>query len=139
MEDDFDTAPTFSDTGVVVTKTVSFHFQKALDSETGILGHTDTEDGQYLSLGGYSYGSPNNPIEPLYFRDITRPGWPVRSVVLRSATVYTVTSEFNPVVATPHNEYTEEPEPTFTPFSDAQYAWYPPQLMGCAPFPTIRP
>ena len=97
-DDNFDNSPgALGDETVVLTKTVAVDFTKAYNQNDGLLPlSTDNENdntfGSYQTLAGYSYAQVNEPIQPLYFKDVSVEDMPVRSVVLRSAEIATTVS-----------------------------------------------
>jgi len=94
--------PYFGD-NAVVSGTVSLNLIGAL-GPGDILELVSTEDGAYYSLDGHTMTAPGQPIQPLFFTDISVPQWPVRSVVFKEGRYETMT-DFDPVIAVPVNDY----------------------------------
>lgn len=92
-------------------------FTATVNFSKGIFRVVSTNDGSYLTLSDNSALVTEEPIQPLYYRDIPR----MRSVVLISSS-YTVTTDINPLVLTPINEYASVLGEK--PLSD-ELAWFP--------------
>lgn len=105
--DNFDNTGTLSPGENSSLKEISIDFKNALEPETTILEELSTDDGNYQTFGGYTYASPSEAIQPLYFQDVSLPEQVARSAIVRNSSVYQVTSEYDPVVATPYNEFVE--------------------------------
>jgi len=110
----------------VLIKEVSFNFSDAIQPDVGILSTEGTDDGTYQEFGGFSYASLNQPVQPLYFRDVTVPEQTVRSIVILEADVADVQADFNPVIASPDNEFVDNPEALLSTETNAEDIWYPP-------------
>jgi hypothetical protein len=105
--------------GSTLSQTVNIDFSTALAQHTTT---NQTPDGQFLALAGHTTAAPNQPIQPLFYTDITDEDQPVRSLVLRSAS-FTTRNGFDPTIATPYNEYVTAPTEKELPQLSA---WYPP-------------
>jgi hypothetical protein len=93
------------DTGVV-TGSVSINFTEAQN-----LTLSETSNGDYYALNGSIHIVPGQPMQPLHFGDVTVPQLPARGVLLLNAS-YEAQGAFDPVVASPYNEYaTDNIEP----------------------------
>lgn len=112
---------------VVISTTTNFTFTPALSGNNNLLSLSSDADGNYLTFGGYSAASLDQPIQPLYFRNVSKPDLGVRSGVIRSATVNQVSGNFNPTIATASNEFVNASESKIDPLADGQPpTWYPP-------------
>ena len=83
----------------LVTGTVNIDFSTAEN-----LDLAETTDGDYYQLNGSIHAVPGQPIQPLFFGEVTTPNYAARGVLLMNAT-FTVQKDFDPVVAVPFNEY----------------------------------
>jgi len=140
--DDFELSLTTQDQ---FTNTISFEFIDQVNPEDEILSlnkddenGTENTFGSYQSLAAYSYAEEGQPVQPLYFKDVTQAASDIRSVVVRSAEIDTdVIPDFDPIVATVDNEFvlpqegagnkTESDIAALATVEDAQIesAWYP--------------
>ncbi|MEZ4866222.1 MAG: CARDB domain-containing protein [Caldilineaceae bacterium] len=128
VEDNFQIGGSLGDDQVVISTTANFNFTGALSGDASILS-TSSDDtfGDYMTFGDYSVAAPDQPVQPLYFRDISAANLSVRSGVVRSATVAKVEDNFDPTIATPDNEFTDNPESQIEPLADGSMpSWYPP-------------
>ncbi|MFN8443854.1 MAG: CARDB domain-containing protein [Caldilineaceae bacterium] len=113
------TVPTGS-LGETISTTVNINFSGALGSDE-YLPLISTGDGQYYSLNGSTTADVGAPIQPLFFSDVSTANNVARSVVLRGAN-YQSRQNFNPVVASPYNEYVTDASEAQL---DASSGWYP--------------
>jgi len=67
-----------------------------------------TGAGQYYALNGHVAALAGQPVQPLHFGDITVAQKPVRSAVVLGGS-YTTQANFDPVIASPYNEYVTAP------------------------------
>lgn len=111
------TLPTGSFGDQVITTTLDINFATALGGEQTVT----TPDGQYIALNDHVNAEPGEPVQPLFFGDVTGQTAPARDVVLRSAT-FNTRNDFNPVVASPYNEFVTNP--TEAELASTQ-SWYP--------------
>jgi len=120
---DFDPSGSLSDSDVI-TKPIKIDFQKVLDEnpDNGDLSSLSTDDGNYFSLYGSTNADADEPVQPLYFRDISVASAEARSVVLLGATIASTTENFDPLVGTPINEFVSDAEAAL----DSSFGWYPP-------------
>lgn len=126
------------------TQTVSFQFTNQINPNEEILElNTDQDNdgnnntfGNYQSLADYSYAELGQPVQPLYFKDVTQASSQVRSVVIRSGDIKTaVLNNFDPIIATPDNEFVTPEESQISGLATVndesiQPAWYPPRIVG---------
>jgi len=94
--------PNFGD-DAVISGTISLNLIGAL-GPGDILELVSTEDGAYYNLDGHATTALGQPIQPLFFTDISVSQWPVRSVVFKGGSYETIT-DFDPVIAAPVNDY----------------------------------
>lgn len=90
----------------VLSGTVSLNLIGAL-GPSDIMEPVVTVDGVYYRLDGHTLAAPDQPIQPLFFADVSVPAWPVRSVVFKGGR-YETLSNFDPVIASPLNDYMTE-------------------------------
>jgi len=113
----------FSDTAVI-SGPVSLNLIGAL-GPGDIMEPIVTADGIYYSLDGHALAAPGQPIQPLFFADVSVSGWSVRSVVFKGGSYETLT-DFDPVIASPRNDYMTE---TMESALDGA-GWYPRSPLG---------
>lgn len=125
VEDNFIGA-TF-DSGTFST-TTNFTFTKALTGTNNLLALSSDETlGDYLTFGDYSTAAPDQPVQPLFFKDVSTSNSELRSAVIRSATVDHVQSNFNATIATLDNEFVDSSVNGIDPLANgAAPSWYPP-------------
>lgn len=127
--------------GTQFTQTINFEFVNQTNPEKDILeplSDTENEDtfGEYQALNGYSYAELGQPVQPLYFTDVTQSTSNVRSTVIRGADIKTeIESDFDPIIATPDNEFVDPVESQIARLGtvdeqEMQSAWYPPQIVS---------
>lgn len=117
---------------------ISFQFVNQTNPDQEIFSlNGDDENGSgntfgtYQSLAAYSYAEEGQPVQPLYFKNVTQAASEVRSVVIRSATIDTeVLENFDPIVATPDNEFVTPEEAEIAGLSSNENgevvsAWFP--------------
>jgi len=87
----------------------------------GAFGENSTEDGTFLALDGWAHFSAGEPLQPLFFADVSAPAaGSLRGVVFLGG-AYSDVLAFDPVIALPFNEYvTSTEEPAFS-----ASGWYP--------------
>ena len=132
VDDTFNDSPGSLGPEQPITKTISFDFSQAplplSTSEETTEGDTF---GSYPTLAGYSYAEPSQPVQPLYFKDVTVATNEIRSVVVRRVDINNdVATNFDPVVATPDNEFITPTEAEIAPLgsvadTETESAWYP--------------
>ena len=93
-----------SGTGDVVAGTLSVKVTGAL---TDAYEEQDTAMGSFLTLDGHVTGGVDQPLQPLYFADISAPHLPARGVLFLGG-VFKTRSSFDPVILSPANEYVPE-------------------------------
>ncbi len=94
-------------------QSINFNFENQSEPNQEIFAlNSDNESssgetfGAYQSLAAYSYAEEGQPVQPLYFKDISQATSEIRSVIIRSAEINTqILNNFDPVVATPDNEF----------------------------------
>lgn len=89
------------ETGGFVAGTLSV---KVAGSLTDAYEEQETALGSFLTLDGHVAGGVDQPLQPLYFADVSAPHWPARGVLLLEGAFKTRTS-FDPVMLSPINEY----------------------------------
>ncbi len=103
----------------VVSGTVNIQLLGAL-GPGDIMSETVTSDGTYYLLDGHLHAVAGQPAQPLLYADVTAAGWPARSVLFWAGQFETL-SDFDPVVASPVNDYlTQTTEVAFD-----KPGWYP--------------
>ncbi|CAN5416861.1 hypothetical protein BH10CHL1_BH10CHL1_20830 [soil metagenome] len=127
VTDDFQPGGSLGPGEVVISATTSFTFSQVLKGDNNLLALSSDATGDYMTFGGYSAAAPDQPIQPLFFSDISKPNLSVRSAIIRSATVDQVSGNFNPTIATPDNEFVDNAESKIDPLADGSApTWYPP-------------
>lgn len=128
VEDNFQIGGTLSGGALVISTTASFTFTKALNGDNSILSLSSDETfGDYLSFGDYSSADPNQPVQPLFFKNVSTADSELRSAVIRSASVDQVRSNFDATIATPDNEFVDNAPGQIDPLADGSVpSWYPP-------------
>ena len=133
VDDDFDIGQALGDPSLVISTTTSYTFTRAITGEQSVLSLSSEEGGDFVALADYSVAATDQPIQPLFFRNVSAPTAPVRGAVLRSATVNQeqLREGFNPIIATADNEFVDNGESRLEPGSGNPQAqddrrWYPP-------------
>jgi len=128
VDDDFQIGGTLGDESLVISTTASFTFTKVLTGEQTLLSlSSDDTLGDYLSFGNYNSSALDQPVQPLFFKDVTAPDTELRGAIIRSATVDRVQADFNATIATLDNEFVDNPASKIDPLSDGSSpSWYPP-------------
>lgn len=124
---DFQIGGTLGDESDVISTTASFTFTRVLTGENNLLSlSSDDTLGDYLSFGNYNSAVLDQPVQPLFFKDVTAENRELRGAELRSATVDRVQSDFNATIATLDNEFVDNPSGSIEPLADGSApSWYP--------------
>ena len=113
-------APLGDEETSLVTGTVRLEFGAALSNGEAVKRES-TEQGEYYTLYDSVVLPSDGPAQPLHFGDVSADNRQARGVLLLGAT-YETTTDFNPLVLQPFNEFSSEnPEGTL----DGN-GWYPP-------------
>ena len=97
-----------------------------LGPDDGGLAAVPAADGTYYALDNHIYTEPGQAVQPLFYGNVTDSmAREARSVVIRSGTYETTSTD--PVVASPYNEYVENPSEAVL---DDGSGWYPPIPAG---------
>lgn len=126
VEDNFEIGGSLGPGTDLISTTASFTFTNALNNL--LATSTDDSFGEHLTFGDYSTAAPDQPVQPLYFSDVSKADSELRGVVIRQATVAQdkVRTDFNATIATPGNEFITSPESQIDPLADgSKPSWYP--------------
>lgn len=78
VDDDFDIGQALGDPSLVISTTTSYTFTRAITGEQSVLSLSSEEGGDFLALADYSVAATDQPIQPLFFRNVSAPTAPVR-------------------------------------------------------------
>ncbi len=109
----------------VMSGTINIQLTGALGADQ-VMTKVDDNDGSYYTLDGHYHATTGQPVQPLFFIDITSGGQTARSVVFRGGS-YEALSNFNPLILSPVNDYLTQ---TTEISLDADNGWFPATPLG---------
>lgn len=127
---DFNDSPGSLGPEELITKTVNINFARILDPNDpiGNLDSFNTDSGSYLSLFDSISADADEPVQPLYFGNVSLANTSARSAVLLGG-AYSTTANFDPLVGTPVNEFVPRNKDAEAQLDSSQ-GWYPPVPAG---------
>ncbi len=127
---DFNDSPGSLGPEDLITKTININFARILDpnDQIGNLDSFNTDSGSYLSLYDSITADADEPVQPLYFGNVSIANTSARAAVLVGGD-YSTTQNFDPLVGTPVNEYVPRDKEAEAQLDSSQ-GWYPPVPAG---------